>query len=167
MFVARSTISGTRHSCYDRAPCLRSGSTRTASARGITGGRTGTVTVMQRAGGGLNVNPHFHTLVLDGVFRQAAGRLELHSTPGPSEAEVAEILTLIHDRIQRLLQRRGLAPEDDATGPVDRLGEESPLLAGLVSASARGEAGRTGHDVAGAAAGAPGGVRSARKRVGV
>jgi len=25
--------------------------------------------------GGLNVNPHFHTLVLDGVFRQAAGRL--------------------------------------------------------------------------------------------
>jgi hypothetical protein len=108
---------------------------RGARARGIRGGRTGTVTVMQRAGSGLNVNPHFHTLVLDGVFHQAAGRLEFHPAPGPSDAEVAESLTLIHDRIQRLLQRRGLAPEDDATGPVDQLDEESPLLAGLVSAS--------------------------------
>jgi len=76
--------------------------------------------------------------VLDGVFRQDAGRLEFHPAPGPSDAEVAEILTLIRDRIQRLLQRRGLAPEDDARGPVDRLGEESPLLAGLVSASVQG-----------------------------
>jgi hypothetical protein len=111
---------------------------RGAHVRGIRGGRTGSVTVMQRAGGGLNINPHFHTLVLDGVFRQAAGRLEFHPTPGPSDAEVAEILSLIRDRIQRLLQRRGLAPEDDATRPVDRLGEESPLLAGLVSASVQG-----------------------------
>ena len=90
------------------------------------------------ARGGLNVNPHFHTLVLDGVFRQAAGRLEFHPTLGPSDAKVAEILTLIHDRIHWLLQRRSLAPEDDATGPVDRFGEESPLLAGLVSASVHG-----------------------------
>ena len=37
-------------------------------ARGVLGGRTGSVTVMQRAGSGLNVNLHFHTLVLDGVF---------------------------------------------------------------------------------------------------
>lgn len=44
------------------------------------------------------------------------------------------------DRIQRLLQRRSLAPEDDATGLADRLGEESPLLAGLVSASVEGRA---------------------------
>jgi len=98
MFVARSTISGTRHSCYDRAPCLRSGSTRTASARGITGGRTGTVSVIQRAGGGLNVNPHFHTLVLDGVFRQATDRLEFHPAFGPSDAEVAAVLGVIRQR---------------------------------------------------------------------
>ncbi len=111
---------------------------RGARARGIRGERTGTVTVMQRAGSGLNVNPHFHTLVLDGVFHQAAGRLEFHPAPGPSDAEVAESVTLIHNRIQRLLQRRGLAPEDDATGPVDRLDEGSPLLAGLVSASVQG-----------------------------
>jgi hypothetical protein len=42
-------------------------------ARGVPGGRTGSVTVMQRAGSGLNVNLHFHTLVLDGVFTEAPG----------------------------------------------------------------------------------------------
>jgi Putative transposase len=34
---------------------------------GTADGRTGTLTVIQRFGGGLNLNVHFHTLVLDGV----------------------------------------------------------------------------------------------------
>src|SRR5215813_4759444 len=35
------------------------------------------VTVLQCAGSGLNANPHFHTLALDGVFRETdAGALE-------------------------------------------------------------------------------------------
>jgi hypothetical protein len=59
---------------------------RDAGARGIDGGRTGTVTALQRGGGGLNISPHFHTLVLDGVFREAgAGRLAFHPAPGPSD----------------------------------------------------------------------------------
>jgi Putative transposase len=112
---------------------------RGAGARGIAGGRTGSITVIQRAGGGLNVNPHFHTLVLDGVFRKTeAGGLELHSAPGPSDNTVAAILARIRARVGRLLRWRGPAPEDDGTGPADRLGEESPLLAELVSASVQG-----------------------------
>ena len=46
---------------------------RDARARGIDGGQTGMVTALQRAGGALNANLHFHTLVLDGVF-YAPGR---------------------------------------------------------------------------------------------
>jgi hypothetical protein len=46
---------------------------RGARARGVPEGRTGSVTVMQRAGGGLNVNLHFHTLALDGVFTEDPG----------------------------------------------------------------------------------------------
>jgi len=112
---------------------------RGARARGVAGGRTGSITVIQRAGGGLNVNPHFHTLVLDGVFREAeASGLEFHPAPGPSDDEVAAILARIRARVGRLLRRRGLAPEDAATGPADRLGEESSVLAGLVSASVQG-----------------------------
>jgi hypothetical protein len=34
-------------------------------------GQTGTVTVIQRFGGGLQLNLHFHTLGLDGVFSEA------------------------------------------------------------------------------------------------
>jgi hypothetical protein len=108
-------------------------------ARGVPGGRTGSVTVMQRAGSGLNVNLHFHTLVLDGVFTEApGGALAFHPAPGPSDAEVAAALATIRHRVQRLRVRRGLEPADDATGPADRLADESPVLAGIVGASVQG-----------------------------
>jgi Transposase zinc-binding domain/Putative transposase len=55
---------------------------RGAREFGVPGGRTGSVTVMQRAGSGLNVNLHFHTLVLDAVFaEEPGGALAFHPTP--------------------------------------------------------------------------------------
>src|SRR5215475_9441503 len=42
---------------------------RTARALGIPDGRTGSVTVIQRFGSGLQLNVHFHTLALDGVVQ--------------------------------------------------------------------------------------------------
>ncbi len=85
------------------------------------------------------MNPHFHTLVLDGVFCEAGGGgLEFHPAPGPSDAEVAAALATIRPRVRRLLVRRGLAPEDDARGRRIRLADESPLLAGMVGASVQG-----------------------------
>jgi hypothetical protein len=94
---------------------------------------------MQRAGSGLNVNLHFHTLVRDGVFAEAPrGALAFHPAPGPSDAEIAAALATIRHRVQRLLVGRGLEPGDDATGPPDRLADESPVLAGIVGASVQG-----------------------------
>src|SRR5499433_1782384 len=93
---------------------------RGARGRGVRGGRTGSVTVLQRAGGALNANLYFHTLVLDGVFTEApGGALAFHPARGPSDAEVTAALTTIRHRVQRLLVRRGLEPSDDATGPAD------------------------------------------------
>ena len=110
---------------------------RGARERGIRDGRTGTVTGIQRAGSGLNVNVHFHTLALGGVFSDAhAGALEFSPAPPPREDEVAEVLATVRHRVRRLLGRRGLEPGDDTTG--DRLVEESPGLAGIVSASVQG-----------------------------
>jgi putative transposase len=43
---------------------------RGARECGISGGQTGMVTALQRAGSGLNTNLHFHTLVLDGVLAE-------------------------------------------------------------------------------------------------
>ncbi len=110
---------------------------RGARECGVPGGRTGSVTVMQRAGSGLNVNLHFHTLVLDGVFtEEPGGALAFH--PAPTGAEVAAALATICHRVQRLLVRRGLEPADDATGPADRLADVSPVLAGIAGASVQG-----------------------------
>jgi hypothetical protein len=47
---------------------------RRAQRAGLADDRTGTVTVIQCFGSGLNLNIHFHTLVLDGVFAEAGGR---------------------------------------------------------------------------------------------
>jgi hypothetical protein len=108
-------------------------------ARGVPGGRTVSITVLQRAGGALNANLHFHTLVLDGVCaEEPGGALAFHPAPGPSDAEVAAALATIRHRVQRLLVRRGLEPGDDATGPADRLADESPVLAGIVGPRSRG-----------------------------
>ena len=110
-----------------------------ARERGIEGGQTGMVTALQRAGGALNVNLHFHTLVLDGVFtEEPEGALAFHPAPGPSDAEVAAVLATVRHRVRRLLVRRVLEPGDDAMGPADRLAEESPVLAGIVGASVQG-----------------------------
>jgi len=112
---------------------------RGARAHGVPSGRTGSVTVMQRAGSGLNANLHFHTLVLDGVFtEEPGGALAFHPAPAPSDAEVAAALATIRHRVQRLLVRRGLEPADDATGPVDRLAGESPCWRGSSAPRSRG-----------------------------
>ena len=121
---------------YTRA--LRDIYRRGARTRGIAGVQTGMVTALQRAGGALNINVHFHTLVLDGVFTESTGgALAFHPAPGPSDAEVAAALATIRQRVQRLLVRHGLEPGDDATG-ADRLADESPVLAGIVGASVQG-----------------------------
>ena len=121
-----------------------------AQRQGISAGRTGTVTAVQRFGGGLNLNVHFHTLALDGVFvRSPAGRLAFHPACGPSDAEVAQVLATIRRRVGRLLCRRGLEPEADGTSRADPLAETSLALAGIVGASVQGRV------ALGARAGAP------------
>ncbi len=85
---------------------------------GIGDGRTGALTVIPRFGGGLNLNVHFHTLALDGVFsEEATGGLRFHPAPPPSDEEVVRLLATIRARVLRLLRRRGLASDKDLTPP--------------------------------------------------
>ena len=63
---------------------------RRARRTGVRDGRSGAVTVIQRFGGGLQLNVHFHALLLDGVFAEGAdGTLEFHAAEAPSDQEVA------------------------------------------------------------------------------
>ena len=87
----------------------------------------------------MNLNVHFHTLVLDGVFTgiAAGDAVAFHPAPPPSDAEVARLLSLIRARTLRLLARRGVAPDVDIAPP-DPVEEESPTLAGFSRASVQG-----------------------------
>src|SRR5262249_2944985 len=107
---------------------------RRARRAGIADGRSGTVTVVQRFGSGLELNVHFHVLGLDGVFALAAdGTMRFHRVEAPTDADIARLVGAIARRLGRLLARRGLAI--DATDP---LVAESPALAGLASAAVQG-----------------------------
>jgi hypothetical protein len=111
---------------------------RQASRNGMGTGRTGTLTVIQRFGGGLNLNVHFHTLALDGLFsEEATGGVRFHHAPPPSDDEVAWLLAIIRTRVRRLLRRRGLEGDDDLIPP-DPLAEESLALAEISAASVLG-----------------------------
>jgi hypothetical protein len=99
----------------------------------------GAVTFLQRAGGSVNLNPHFHSLILDGVYvsRVSCEAPRFHPLPPPTDAEVARITSAITRRVEKLLVRRGLLGEDGSTDP-DPLESEEPLLSQLYTASVQG-----------------------------
>jgi hypothetical protein len=112
---------------------------RRARRRGLRDGYSGCVTVIQRFGGGLNLNVHFHTLVLDGVYTDGErDLLRFRPLPPPMDEEVGVVLATIYVRVCRLLRRRGFdASADDLSRP-DPVAEASPMLAGINSASIQG-----------------------------
>ena len=90
----------------------------------------GAVTFLQRFGDALNLNVHFHTLVLDGVYEVEGGTTRFRALPPPDREELERILRRIVRRLEVLLERRGFDAE--------LLRKDQPLLAGLADASIRG-----------------------------
>jgi len=108
----------------------------------LRGGRhdaqCGAVTFVQRFGDALNLNVHFHSLVLDGVYaRDSKGKLHFHPLPPPADAEIERVARQLAHLIRRLLARRGLGPDADPS-EVDPVLEHQPLLAVLYAASVAG-----------------------------
>jgi hypothetical protein len=101
---------------------------RRGRRRGIGDGRSGTVTAIQRFGSGIQLNVHFHTLVLEGVFATTPdGTVRFDPAPPPTDREVARLLATVRTRILRLLRRRGvLATEDAADIEADPLAADTP-----------------------------------------
>jgi hypothetical protein len=63
---------------------------RAVGIRGVL--KTGGVTVIQRFGSALNLNVHFHTLMIDGVYElRLGGPPTFHPVPAPTDEEVAAI----------------------------------------------------------------------------
>jgi hypothetical protein len=99
----------------------------------------GSVTFLQRAGGSINLNPHFHSLILDGVYVSSVPyeAPRFHPLPPPTDAEVARITAAIARRVEKLLMQRGLFGQDASADP-DPLDAEEPLLSQLYLASLQG-----------------------------
>jgi hypothetical protein len=79
------------------------------------------VTFVQRFGGALNLNVHFHCILPDGVFVRDDGGVRFVELPPPSDDEVMEVLRRVVARLERLLRPRLASREDDAR-PLDALG---------------------------------------------
>jgi Putative transposase len=77
---------------------------RSARRLGAAGPRTGGVTAIQRFGGALNLNLHFHTLIPDGVFvAKGDGPARYFPIPQPRDEDVAAILTRVVRRAAKVI----------------------------------------------------------------
>ena len=99
---------------------------------GVQRGHNGSVTFIQRFGSALNLTPHFHTLVLDGIYPGPQHDLgSFVPLPPPETEDVARVLAGTARRILRVVARRGLDSDEDS------LASDDPLLAMLTAASIR------------------------------
>ena len=111
---------------------------RARDVRRIRYPHCGAVMFVQRFGDALNLNVHFHSLVLDGVhdLDDPRGRRFI-TLPPPDTDEVTRVLVRFTSRLELLLEREGLGPNADPA-QADGFHDEQPLLAGLAGASVRG-----------------------------
>ncbi|MAE69653.1 MAG: hypothetical protein CME06_04185, partial [Gemmatimonadetes bacterium] len=99
---------------------------------GISRGLCGSVTFIQRFGSALNLTPHFHALVLNGVYEGAAHDPGCFLVLDPPETDdVARVLAGTARRIRRRLERSGAEMDEDP------ISADNPLMAMLGAASIR------------------------------
>jgi hypothetical protein len=109
-----------------------------AGDAGIPDGRAGGIVVIQRFGGALNLNLHFHALMLDGVFAPVGGALGFQALNELTTLDGEEVLATIQALVARRLRRRGLVGDaDDAAGG---WADQAPVFAELAAASIEGKA---------------------------
>ena len=99
------------------------------------------MTAIQRFGSSLNLNVHFHTLAVQGVFvDDTRGGLRFVPNPEPTDLEVADLLASISRRITRLAKRRGINLDrpNEEIDSLDPLAADSPLLSGICGTSVVG-----------------------------
>lgn len=82
--------------------------------------QTGAVTLIQRFGGSVNLNIHYHILALDGAYtfnKDCEGKewATFHRTSAPSVQELTSVLQKIVARVLRYLEKSGLIVKDQDT----------------------------------------------------
>ena len=86
---------------------------------GVTDGSCGAVTFVQRFGGALNTNPHFHVLIPDGLFATGPGeddRARFVPLPPPTNEDIADLAAVVARRLTKRLRetiRKSRNSDDD------------------------------------------------------
>ena len=81
---------------------------------------TASLTVVQRFGGALNLNVHYHSLWVEGVYEEGTdGVVKFHALSPPTDLEVKQILTRVQTRIIRALKKEGLLSEVNRSGQIE------------------------------------------------
>jgi len=101
----------------------------------------GAVTLIQRFGGSLNLNVHYHMLFLEGGYYETSPELDQGPkfwwVDPPSDAEIKDLVAMLAMRVVRFLKKRGYFA-DDTDGAVPEAEGESlqdELLPELQAAS--------------------------------
>ena len=81
---------------------------RRAAHDGAMYAKTGAVTAVQRASSDMRLNPHLHTIALDGAWSEQGNELVFSGLGHLKTSEVGEVLEHAVRRIERHLDRRGL-----------------------------------------------------------
>jgi len=66
-------------------------------------GQSGAVSVVQRVSSDLKLNPHLHTILLDGVFVADDGSPVFHPLPQLHDSDLADLLQVIRVRLVNFL----------------------------------------------------------------
>jgi hypothetical protein len=78
---------------------------------------------LQRFGSSLDLNVHFHVMVLDGVFtRDDQGHVVFHHVPAPTGRELDDVVRRVHRRVGAWLERKGLA----RAAPIEDRSQDTP-----------------------------------------
>ena len=78
-----------------------------AQERGIKIPEAGGMTFVQRFGSALNLNVHFHTVAIDGVFSVSGPVPIFYQLPGPTEEELSDIVGAVANNVIKALQTAG------------------------------------------------------------
>ncbi len=100
---------------------------RRAGIRRAREGLPGAVTGVQRFGSSLNLNVHFHSLALDGLYVKdpGTGAWGFRRLPPPSKDDLDRVLSSARLKILRFLRRKGYAVGPFAEGSQREEGDES------------------------------------------
>ena len=113
-----------------------------AKTLGMKSPKAGSVAFTQRAGSALNLNPHLHVLMVDGVFTEVGGAPLFRNLPAMTDAEVSDLTEAIARKVMRLLVREGLLDKDGevvANPDCDDVFRDHEGLAAASSASIAGK----------------------------